>query len=313
MISKFRWLSNHMIQAWKGKIVLNLFVLWALFASFSVLNIGVLAVLNFETLSQSWGSQVEMNVYLKPETASRTDLEGFISQSALVKAIHFISQESAIKGLQEQMASHAPDLLKDPELLQIIPASLQVEFKKSENRKVLNEQLGSLAKEIRARPEVEDVQYGVGWLEQFSAIVKVIRQIGISIFAMIFLGCMFMVLFVIRNSISSRREEIEIMELVGASQSYIRWPFVFEGVFFCVIAGGLSLMATSVLFEKFQQVLEQENLFFYIAHQIRPLSTISLFALMSSFILIGASAAAICVLRLNSGFSAAEKLGAVVE
>ncbi len=313
MNQSVRWLWGHMIQAWKGKVVLNLFVLWALFASFSVLNIGVLAALNFETLSQSWGSQVEMNVYLKPEVSNRTDLESFISKSALVSAIRFISQESAILGLQEQMASHAPDLLKDPGLLQIIPSSLQVEFKKVVDRQGLNAQLGSLAQEIKSRPEVEDVQYGLGWLEQFSAIVKVFRQVGFSLFGILFLGCLFMVLFVIRNSINQRREEIEIMELVGASQSYIRWPFVFEGIFFCSVAGGLSLIATSLLFEKFKQVLIGEELFFYIAHQIRPLSVLSTTVLMATFVFIGATAAAVCVLRLNSGFSAAEKLGAVAE
>lgn len=313
MIQTLRWLSSHMVQAWKGRVMLNMFVLWALFASFSALNLGVLAILNFETISQSWGSQVEMNVYLKPETQSRTELEGFISKSNLVSAIRFISQESAIKGLQEQMASHAPDLLKDPGLLQIIPASLQVEFKKVDDRRQLNQQLGSLAQEIRARPEVEDVQYGLGWLEQFSAIVKVFRQIGLSVFALLFVGSLFMVVFVIRNSINQRREEIEIMELVGASQSYIRWPFVFEGVFFCSLAGALSLSTTTFIFENFKNVLQREELFFYISHQVQPLSSAVTAVMMIIFMLVGAAAAALCVLKVNSGFSAAEKHGAVAE
>lgn len=313
MRQKFRWLSSHMIQAWKGRVVLNLFVLWALFASFSALNLGVLAIMNFETLSNSWGSQVEMNVYLKPELQNRSDLEALISKSPLVSAIRFISQESAIKGLQEQMASHAPDLLADPGLLQIIPSSLQVEFKKVTDRKQLNDQLGSLAKEIRGRPEVEDVQYGLGWLEQFSAIVKVFRQIGFSIFGLLFVGSLFMVIFVIRNSINQRREEIEIMELVGASQSYIRWPFIFEGVLFCSLAGVLSLSVTNLLFENFQKVLEREELFFYISHQVRPLPAVASVFMMLTFMVLGALAAAFCVLRVNSGFSAAEKYGAVSE
>lgn len=313
MRQKIRWLTNHMIQAWKGRVVVNLFVLWALFASFSALNLGVLAIFNFETISQSWGSQVEMNVYLKPELQNRSDLESFISKSNLVSAIRFISQESAIKGLQEQMSSHAPDLLTDPGLLQIIPPSLQVEFKKVDDRKKLNAHLGSLAQEIRARPEVEDVQYGLGWLEQFSAIVKVFRQIGLSVFALLLIGSLFMVIFVIRNSINQRREEIEIMELVGASQSYIRWPFVFEGVLFCGIAGALSLSTTNFLFESFQKVLEREELFFYISHQVQPLSVLASVLMMIAFTAIGAAAAALCVLKVNSGFSAAEKYGAVSE
>lgn len=313
MTQKLRWLASHMIQAWKGRVVVNLFVLWALYASFSALNLGVLTILNFETISHSWGSQVEMNVYLKPEVQNRSDLESFISKSNLVSAIRFISQESAIKGLQEQMASHAPDLLKDPGLLQIIPPSLQVEFKKVDDRKKLNENLGSLAKEIRTRPEVEDVQYGLGWLEQFSAIVKVFRQIGFSVFGLLLVGSLFMVVFVIRNSINQRREEIEIMELVGASQSYIRWPFIFEGIFFCGIAGALSLFTTSFLFQSFQKTLQGEELFFYISHQVQPLSSAASFLMMIGFTFIGAAAAALCVLRVNSGFSAAEKYGAVAE
>lgn len=308
-----QWFGKHIYYAWKGKVVLNLFVFGALWASFTALNLGTLLVQNFSMVSHSWGTQVEMNVYLKPELIERGPLEKLISEKSMVQNVKFISQQQAIAGLQTQIASHAPDLMADLNLLQLIPPSLQIEFKTFSNRAELHQNLKSMADEIRARPEVEDVQYGLGWLEQFSAITRIITQVGWGSFALIFLGSVFMVTFIIRNSVHQRREEIEILELVGADAGYIRWPFVFEGALVCALAGALSLASAAWFFNQFQNTLGQEQLFSVLAGQLQSLGLwqIALFSFL--FAVLGAVTSGLCVLGINSGFSAAEKIGASIE
>lgn len=302
-----RFAIAHLQQAWQRKLVTNFFIFVVLLISFSVLNLGLLVANNFQNMTQNWGDKIEMNVYLKSEQDGSA-LRAEVEKNPLVAAVKAISQGDAVKELQAQVATMAPDLLKDQSLFQFIPASLQLELKAGNDAVGLLQAAQALAGELKTKPEVDDVQYGQALLSQFQSVVKVARRIGYGFLLTIVAGATFMVLFIVRNSLQQRREEIEILELVGASRAMIRLPVLMEGVLFAGVAGGVSLLLSAWMFNLICAVLSREDLFFYVAHELKFFNPDQSAFLILSYALVGAVASILCIRQLNSGYAAAEKL-----
>lgn len=301
------FIAIHLRQAWRRRFMTNMFIFAILFASFLVLNAGLLAAKNFQALTQNWGDKIEMNVYLKNVDDSKK-LQEELEKNPLVHAVTFVSQEMAIRELQAQIGTSAPDLIKDQELTQFIPASLQLEMKASNSAGELFEKVKQFATELKSRAQVEDVQYGQGLLVQFQTVLGVFHKIGYVFLLSIFAGSLFMILFIIRNSLQQRREEIEILELVGASRAMIRVPVIIEGVLFSAIAGLASLAISKTFFFQLKQTLSAEDIFVYVAHELQFFTTAQSVGLAATYIALGAFASLVCIRGLNSGFAAAEKL-----
>lgn len=299
-------LAQHLSSAWRRRLAVNLFVVFSLFASFTLLNTALVLAENFEALSQFWGSKVEMNVYLKPEADQIQKLQAAIEADERVKSVQYISKERAYGELQAQLASHAPEILKDPEILSFIPASFLVEMRGTKNPEGYFERIKAFADELKLNMQVEDVQYGAGWMTELKTILAVFRQLGALFFSVILVGSLFMVAFVIRNSLLQRREEIEILELVGASRAFVRTPFLIEGGLISLIAGMLSLWLTNTLFTEVKNTLMNEDLFMFVAYRLHQFSAAGFIVLTLMYGLLGVLVSYFCLRHLNTGFAAAE-------
>lgn len=301
-------LVQHLSSAWKRRLALNVFVIFSLFASFTLLDSALLLAKNFEALSQFWGSKIEMNVYLKEDATDHQALQRKIEKDALVKSVRFVSKQQALTELQSQLASHAPEILSDPDLLDFIPASFLVELKGTQRPEGYFELVKSYAQNLKANEIVEDVQYGSGWMNELQTILGVFRQIGALFFMVVLVGSLFMVSFVIRNSLLQRREEIEILELVGASRGFIRFPFLVEGALISFVAGALSLWVTNLMFTKVKATLMAEDLFVFVAYRLHHFSPAGLILMAALYGLSGMLVSYFCLRHMNTGFAAAQSL-----
>jgi len=124
------------------------------------------------------------------------------------------------------------------------PLPISLELRVDEARRNLND-LRSLASRARALPGVAGVDYGEQSIEQLSALARAIRFAGFVAFAVAGLGAMVMVASALQLAIYARRSEIEIQKLVGATDRFVRAPFLIEGAIEGLIgallaAGGLA-------------------------------------------------------------------------
>ena len=107
------------------------------------------------------------------------------------------------------------------------------------------ETIGDIAKKIEAIESVESVKYGEGMVEQLVTVFDVVKKISIAIVIALVLVTAFLISNTIKITIFSRKREIEIMRLVGASNLNIKIPFIFEGLFLGILGSIIPVLATT--------------------------------------------------------------------
>lgn len=199
-----------------------------LIAVFFFLGAGSQKVLNF------FESRPQVVAYLKDETKPQ-DLEllrAKIESSGKVKKIDYVSKDAALQLYK--------DLFKDKPLLlemvtaKFLPASLEISAIDLSSLKDVSEIL-------KKEPIVEDVDFQEDVTTSLSSWLFAIRKLGLGIASFLLIVSILTILVILGMKISQKREEIEILKLLGASPSYIRLPFYLEGIFYGVVAAIISL------------------------------------------------------------------------
>ena len=117
------------------------------------------------------------------------------------------------------------------------------------------EKIGDTADEIKKIEKVGTVKYGEGMVEQLVSVFKIVRNISLGTVIALIIVTVFLITNTIKITIYSRRREIEIMRLVGASNLNIKIPFVFEGLFLGILGAVIPIIGTcysySILYDKF--------------------------------------------------------------
>jgi cell division transport system permease protein len=188
-----------------------------------------------------WKKGVRMMVYLTPDLSEAARLDTRFRLQAIdgVQEARYVSKQDALERLKEQMKHHSAllDNLKSNPL----PDSFEVLL---EPRVRTSDALQFLAERISTLTGVEEVEYGQQWIQRFANIINLFSLAGYAIGGLFFMAAVFIVANTIRLVLYSRRDEIEIMRLVGATDRFIKIPFYMVGM----IQGGVgSLAGLSVL------------------------------------------------------------------
>jgi cell division transport system permease protein len=203
--------------------------------------------INASRLMTLWQQGVRVMVYLEPQVADAAvdDLRRRLEKLPAVGKAVFISREEGLARLKKQLErqlSLLTNLKANP-----LPHAFEVQLRPSIRDW---EAVARLAAAIQELPGVDDVEYGQGWLERFSAILRLFKLSGFGMCSLFFIATVFIVANTTRLVLYGRREEIEIMRLVGASEGFIRAPLYLEGMLQGVIgaAAGLTGLLTGHLY-----------------------------------------------------------------
>ncbi|MBT8340805.1 MAG: ABC transporter permease [Desulfatitalea sp.] len=183
-----------------------------------------------------WQKGIRMMVYLKKETseAARLDTKYRLQHIAGIQDAQFISKTEGMHRLKEQMAHHSAlleNLKENP-----LPDAFEVKVSAATRT---SDELQFLAERIQALPAVAEVEYGRQWIQRFTSIIHLFSLAGYAVGTLFFIGTILIVANTIRLVLYSRREEIETMRLVGATDRFIEIPFYIEGM----VQGGVGTAA----------------------------------------------------------------------
>lgn len=194
-------------------------------------------VKNMQSVSNSWSNALDFSMYLKKDltVSDAEDLANLIRQRADIESVGLITADEALLEFKKQSGfGKALNQLSEnplPHALVIRPSSGNT-----------GASLTLLQEEIRNLPETELVQVDTEWVQRFHAILDIVRQ-AISIGAVL-LGIAIVVIIgnTIRLDIENRREEITVTKLIGASNAFVRRPFLWTGFWYGLLGGAFALL-----------------------------------------------------------------------
>ena len=197
-----------------------------------VLGALLLVTWNVDRLLAQWTTASEFSVFLRDDATSeqRGAIEAAIDQSGVTSGREYVSKTQALSRFRSQftdLASLTNDLNDNP-----FPASLEVRVRQDAEQ---NGRADALVKRIAALPGVADVRYDREWLARLASGLNAIQGAGFALALLMALAAAVTVAAVVRLGLHARRDEIEIMKLVGSPVAFIRGPFIAEGF----LQGGL--------------------------------------------------------------------------
>jgi cell division transport system permease protein len=213
-----------------------------------VLGVFLIGTSNLERLGREWSNSAELSVYLSDNVTvqQRAAIEQILATGNIVASHQYLSKADALarfKTTFKDMSGTLESLGENP-----LPASYEVRLRPGAENAV-----DLLLAEIRQAPGVADVRYDREWLQRLSSAVLIIRGVGLVLGILLTIAAALTVANVVRLGLYARRDELDIMQLVGAPGVYIRGPFVMEGTLQGGIGAVLALLALAAVFFGFKE------------------------------------------------------------
>jgi len=187
-------------------------------------------------------SKVELAAYIddNAKVSDVLDMKKRIEADPAVARVEYVTKDQALQRLRD-IAANRPDFAFTEISTNPLPASLEVKMAEAREAK-------RLAQDLRAeigKGVIYDVVDNPQVVDQLLTITRVLSVGGVAVLAMMLVVSLFVIVNTIRIAVHARRDEIEIMQLVGASDWFVRWPFILEGM----IVGTLgAVVALAILF-----------------------------------------------------------------
>lgn len=199
-----------------------------------------IAVGNAGRLLARWQESAELSVFLRDDAtaAQIAQIEQTIDTSGIAARRTYVSKSEALRRFRRDfpdLGAAAATLEQNP-----LPASIEARLRPDRAGEA---EVHRLVSSMNGRPGVADVRADRTWLARVTGLIRLVRALAITIATLLGLAAAFTVANVVRLAAVARRQEIEIMQLVGAPAVYVRGPFVAEGV----IQGGAGAILAVVI------------------------------------------------------------------
>jgi cell division transport system permease protein len=235
------WLNyfKHALASILGNRLIYLISTGTIAISLLLFSTFVLLSVNFSNWVQSWEKSLSMSVYLKDgvDDQEKEKIKAAIQALPGATIKGFISKAKALRDLTQTLGAQAgllDGLTKNP-----LPASYEVVFS---NRNLGREDLKRIRQSLEAVEGVDEVQYSEQWLEQIEGIVYMTRIVGLIVGGLLCVAVLFIVTNTIKLAIYSRRDEIEIYKLVGATDWFVKTPLLMEGAMQGILGALIALV-----------------------------------------------------------------------
>lgn len=210
-----------------------------------------ISIQSFARLLERWSHNSEMTIYLKPEvnTEEIDKLKKILSKFSDQVTAAYQSPEDLKAYLKKIMPKSEYNFAESDELATAIPPHFIVKGSSSLLDQSIFDIFNTIGKELGKNPSVDSSSYGKSWAEKYATILESVKQGAFAFLLALGLALTLVIGNSIRAHIHSQREEIEILELVGATPTMIRKPFLIEGTFLAIVPMVAALsIATALIY-----------------------------------------------------------------
>jgi cell division transport system permease protein len=241
-------------------VFINLVTVSTIAITLLILSTFWLCFLNLNSFLQKWGEKIQITAYLD-EGASPEQLQE-LQEKVLsikgVKELSFISKDQALKLFREQLEGQ--NGLLDGLNSNPLPASWEIQLQKDFQN---SERAAEIIGKLKDFKEISDLQYGQEWVERFSTFLNLLRLAAFFVGGLLVLATIFIISNTIKLSVYARKEEIEIMKLVGAADWFVKVPFFIGGILQGLLG---ALISMAILY----------GLYKFLTHEFSPMLSLSL-------------------------------------
>ncbi|MBI3970026.1 MAG: ABC transporter permease [Chloroflexi bacterium] len=236
--------STAVVSFWRHR-TMSVAAVFATMVMMLLLNAFVIVLSNLNVALHALEQKVDLIVYLKDDVGPAEGIalaDRLRSETDVLQAV-YLSKDEAMARLKAQLADRT-DLLEmvtgNP-----LPATVEVRLRDPSR-------IPALASSLRTLPYVEEVPVQQDVLDNLLRISRFTRIAGAVMVAGLLGVTLFVIVNTIRLAVYSRRQEIEIMKLVGATDWFIRWPFVLEGVLYGLIGATTAVLLVGAAYRPMQ-------------------------------------------------------------
>lgn len=270
--------NNWMSVASIGTVAVSLFI----FGMF------LMMVMNMNKLAENMESQVQINVYLldKVDRQQARDIEKDLKEIEGVESVGFVTKDEAMERFKDRLGDQKT-LLDALDETNPLPDSFEVT--------VTNPDLVKTAAEKMEKIDgVECAKYGQDVMDHLFEITRLLRIFGFTLMLVLAFATLFIISNTIRLTVFARRKEIAIMKYVGATDWFIRWPFVMEGMVLGLFG---SIIAAMVLRTAYTAMAEKvyDTLAFFPLIPEQPFLTYITIVVVISGMVVGAIGSAVSI------------------
>lgn len=266
--------------------------------TFACVGVFLLLYVNLRTMASSLEQDIQVMVYLQDDLTeqARSEIEQQLKIDRAIASVTFVSKERALADFQAQFPSESrllQGLGQNP-----LPASFVV-LMAPESRS--SDAMRRWANRTQLIPGVSQVQYNQEWVEALAGIVRYIEVAAIIVGVILSAASVTIIANTIRLALYSRREEIEILGLIGASTTFIRVPYLLEGAALGLCGSALSLVILKGGFELFRHQIHSATRFLGVDALLTFFSFDMCLVLMLVGLFLGCAGSFLSLLRFGEG------------
>ncbi|HBT80121.1 MAG: permease-like cell division protein FtsX [Selenomonas sp.] len=258
--------------------------------SLFVLGVFLILVLNMNRMASMLESQVQISVYLEDSVSDvdRRGLEHDIRNLQGIAHVDYVSRDEAKARLAERLGDqkYLLDALGDTNPL---PDSFEVTVTQPD-------MVETAAKAIGEFPGIESTRYGQDVVQHLFDITRLMRIFGVALMLLLAAATVFIIANTIRLTVYARRKEVAIMKYVGATDWFIRWPFLLEGIVLGFVGGILAALALRSFYAAMAAKIYSTLAFFPLMPQYPFMNYVTL-ALLLAGMAIGATGSTVSLKR----------------
>ena len=214
------------------------------FIAFTVLGIFFLLFVNLDILFSSWDKHIQVIVYLddKISNSNKKKIELLFNSNDKIDSTFFVSRDQAWESFRGKFSSKSNFLTSlnfNP-----LPDSYTLRFASGPDRL---KNIRDFSEKIKNENGVESVEYGEKWISRFEQFMIFLRGFILVFGVVLFSGMILIISNTIKLSIYSRKDEIDLMTLLGATHQYIKVPLLLEGILQGVSGSLLALVSVKLI------------------------------------------------------------------
>lgn len=236
---RLSYFINHALTNIRQNVFVNIVTIGTITLALLIVSLFLLLFVNLDNAADTWSEKVQVTVYFDKEITpqTQTEIKSKIQALPATAKVQWVSRDEALKRFKGRLKGQ--ETLLDGIRPEVLPTSFEINLKKGSRN---TEAVDAYVAKLRTIPGIGEIQYGEEWVRRFNTFLTFMRIVGGLVGGFLVLAVIFIVSNTIQLTIYARRDELEIMSLVGATRLFIKMPFLFEGLIQGIAGGLLALL-----------------------------------------------------------------------